>query len=342
MRIFLLFISFIILSVMESQTLYSDKEAILVVHGGAGTILKKNMTPEKESLYRAKLTEAIEAGYKILKNGGTSLDAVQEVIVILEDSPLFNAGKGSVFTHDGKNEMDAAIMSGKTIRAGTVAGVHTIKNPIKAARAVMEKSQHVMMIGSGAEQFAKEQGLDIVEPSYFYDETRWKQLQKAKEKNTIQMDHTDSSGVKEKNTKPDKHGTVGCVALDQSGNLAAGTSTGGMTNKQYGRVGDSPIIGAGTYANNSTCAISCTGHGEFFILSLVAYDIAALVEYKGMDTRAAAEKVVMDKLVKFGGEGGVVALDAKGNFAMPFNSEGMYRGYVTREGKIHVAIYKGE
>jgi beta-aspartyl-peptidase (threonine type) len=308
------------------------------------------MTPEMEMQYREKLTAALQAGYDVLKNGGTSLNAVEAAIVVLEDSPLFNAGKGSVFTHDGKNEMDAAVMDGKTLSAGAVAGVHTIKNPIKCARAVMEKSPHVMMIGVGAETFAGEQGLEIVDPSYFYDEIRWQQLQKAIKKKVIAMDNSDSTNVtpvkkdtsKTKEEKPDKHGTVGAVALDQQGNLAAGTSTGGMTNKKYGRVGDAPIIGAGTYANNRSCAVSATGHGEYFIRAVVAYDISSLVEYKGLDTRKAAEKVVLEKLVKMGGEGGVIALDKQGNFAMPFNSEGMYRGYVTKEGKIYVAIYKGE
>jgi beta-aspartyl-peptidase (threonine type) len=351
MRTILTIISLLTLMAMDAQTLYPDDKAILVIHGGAGTILKKNMTPEMEADYREKLTEALQAGYDVLKKGGSSMNAVEAAIVVMEDSPLFNAGKGSVFTHDGKNEMDAAVMDGKTLAAGAVAGVHTIKNPIKGARAVMEKSPHVMMIGVGAETFANEQKLEIVDPSYFYDEIRWQQLQKAIKKKVIAMDNSDSTNItppaktdttKVTEDKPDKHGTVGAVALDSKGNLAAGTSTGGMTNKKYGRVGDAPIIGAGTYANNKSCAVSATGHGEYFIRSVVAYDISSLVEYKGLSTRAAAEKVVLEKLVKMGGEGGVIALDKKGNFAMPFNSEGMYRGYVTKEGKIYVAIYKGE
>lgn len=331
-------ISVILLTVftMNSQT---HSNVVLAIHGGAGTILKKNMTPEKEKAYRDKLTEALQAGYKILSNGGSSLDAVQAAIVVMEDSPLFNAGKGSVFNNDGKNEMDAAIMDGSNLKAGSVAGVHLIKNPVLAARAVMEKSEHVMLIGEGAEKFAKEKGLEIVDANYFYDEYRYQQFLKAKEMQKIEMDHSDS--VKTKN-KPDKHGTVGAVAVDKNKNLAAATSTGGMTNKKYGRVGDAPIIGAGTYANNNSCAVSCTGHGEYFIRAVVAHEISSLIEYKNLPVKEASEFVIMDKLKKMGGEGGAIVLDKAGNAALPFNTEGMYRGYITSDGKIYTGIYKGE
>lgn len=331
-----LFVLLLVPILMLSQN--PSSKTVLVIHGGAGTILKKNMTSEKEKAYREKLTEALKAGYAILKTGGSSIDAVEAAIVVMEDSPLFNAGKGSVFNSDGKNEMDAAIMDGRNLKAGAVAGVRTIKNPVKGARAVMEKSEHVMLIGEGAEKFAKEKGLEIVDPTYFYDEYRWQQFQKAKENNKTQLDHTDSSKTK---PKPDKHGTVGAVALDTNGNLAAATSTGGMTNKKYGRVGDAPIIGAGTYANKS-CAVSCTGHGEYFIRAVVAHDIATLIEYKNLTTKEAAETVILDKMMKLGGEGGAIVLDKEGNMAMPFNTEGMYRAYITEDGKIYTGIYKGE
>ena len=323
----------------------------IVIHGGAGTITRKNMTPEKEKAYTQVLNEALKKGYAILEKGGTSVDAVEAAIIVLEDSPLFNAGKGAVFTNEGKNELDAAIMEGKTLMAGAVAGVTTVKNPIKAAIAVMEKSPHAMMTGAGADKFAKEKGLEIVDPSYFYTEARYKALLEAKEEEKIELDHTEKVKAAPKSgyidlqenlifTEGKKFGTVGCVALDKSGNLAAGTSTGGMTNKRYGRVGDAPIIGAGTYANNATCAISATGHGEFFIRSVVGHDISALMEYKGLTVSQAADEVVMKKLVKMGGEGGVIAIDKGGNIAMPFNSEGMYRGYMKADGKSEVLIYK--
>lgn len=352
-------ISSIVLSLLLIQTSfaqdYSDK-ITLVIHGGAGTITRANMTPEKEKAYREVLNTALQKGYAVLKQGGTSEKAVETAIMVMEDSPLFNAGKGAVFTNEGKNEMDAAIMDGKTLKAGAIAGVTTIKNPIRGAIAVMEKSPHVLMAGKGADLFAKEQGLEIVDPSYFYTEARYKALLKAKEEEKIELDHTENTKkeiqkkpktgfVKDEDlifTEGKKYGTVGCVALDKFGNLTAGTSTGGMTNKKYGRIGDAPIIGAGTYANNNTCAVSATGHGEFFIRSVVAYDISALMDYKGLSVKDAADEVVMKKLVERGGEGGVIALDRNGNFAMPFNSEGMYRGYVKADGKSEVMIYKDE
>ena len=348
----------IILALLITQTSFaqdfSDK-ITLVIHGGAGTITRANMTPEKEKAYREVLNTALQNGYAILKKGGTSLQAVEAAIMVMENSPLFNAGKGAVFTHEGKNEMDAAIMEGNSLKAGAIAGVTTIKNPIKGAIAVMEKSPHVLMAGKGADQFAKEQGLEIVDPSYFYTEARYKALQKAIKEEKVELDHTEKKTEEIKKspktgyykeedlifTEGKKFGTVGCVALDKFGNLTAGTSTGGMTNKKYGRIGDAPIIGAGTYANNATCAVSATGHGEFFIRSVVAYDISSLMEYKGLSVKDAADEVVMKKLVDRGGEGGVIALDRNGNIAMPFNSEGMYRGYIKQD-KSEVMIYKDE
>ncbi|WP_207435531.1 isoaspartyl peptidase/L-asparaginase family protein [Sabulibacter ruber] len=332
-----------VLSSWAKQAKPDYSKITLVIHGGAGTITRKNMTPEKEKAYQEVLNQALQTGYAVLKKGGSSLDAVEATVRVMEDSPLFNAGKGAVFTNEGKNELDAAIMDGKTLKAGAIASVTTIRNPISTARAVMEKSEHVMMIGAGAEKFAKEQGQVIVDPSYFRTETRYQQLQKAKASEKVKLDHSDttSSIVPGENifTEGRKFGTVGAVALDAFGNLAAATSTGGMTNKRYGRVGDAPIIGAGTYADNNTCAVSATGHGEYFIRAVVAYDIAAVMKYKGASVKKAADDVVMDKLVKFGGEGGVIALDKNGNFAMPFNSEGMYRGYINNK-KSEVLIYK--
>lgn len=333
---------FSILMLLASLNLQAQKKYVLVVHGGAGTILKKNMTSEKEAAYTAALTKALQQGYDAIKSGKTSLDAVEAAIHVLEDSPLFNAGKGAVFTHDGKNEMDAAIMDGKTLKAGAVAGVTIIRNPITAARAVMDKSEHVMMVSKGAEQFAKQAGVEIVDPKYFYTKERWDGLQEAIKEDSVKtvLDHGNKKSMKLGTINRDyKFGTVGAVALDKMGNLAAGTSTGGMTNKRYGRVGDSPIIGAGTYANNLTAGISCTGWGEFYIRSVVAYDVSAMMEYKNLPV-ADASKKALDKMEKLGGDGGLIALDKNGNVAMPFNTEGMYRGTVTEDGKIEVLIYK--
>ncbi|NTE03083.1 isoaspartyl peptidase/L-asparaginase [Agrobacterium tumefaciens] len=332
----------ILISLFTLNVAAQQKKYAMVIHGGAGTILKKNMTPEKEAAYIAVLTKALQAGYAQIKNGKTSLDAVEATIHVLEDDPHFNAGKGAVFTHDGKNELDAAIMDGKTLMAGAVAGVTTIKNPISAARAVMEKSEHVMMVGAGADQFAKEAGLEIVDPKYFWTKERWDGLQQAVKEDSTKavLDHgskkSDLLGTKNHDYK---FGTVGCVALDQAGNLAAGTSTGGMTNKKYGRVGDAPIIGSGTYCNNETAGISCTGWGEFYIRNIVAKTISDLMEYKGLSVVEAC-KIALDKVGKMGGDGGLIALDRKGNIAMPFNTEGMYRGAITVDGKIEVSIYK--
>jgi beta-aspartyl-peptidase (threonine type) len=309
---------------------------MLVIHGGAGTITRASMTPEREAEYRQKLTEALRTGQAILAKGGSSLDAVEATIRVMEDSPLFNAGKGAVFTHDGRNELDASIMDGRNRAAGAVAGVSIVRNPITAARAVMEKSKHVLLTGRGAELFATKMGLEIVDPSYFWTERRWKQLQDDLVKEEGQKPRADARFAEEK-----KFGTVGAVALDRSGNLAAGTSTGGTTNKQFGRVGDSPIIGAGTFADNATCAVSATGEGEFFIRWSVAHDISSLMAYRGMSVKEAAEEVINHKLKAIpGAEGGVIALDAHGNFATPFNTEGMYRGWIGADGVPHVEIYR--
>jgi beta-aspartyl-peptidase (threonine type) len=305
-----------------SETSVIKQEWAIVIHGGAGVITRDKMTPELDKEYRAKLTEALNTGKKILNDGGTALDAVEKTIRVMEDSPLFNAGKGAVFAHSGKNEMDAAIMDGSNLAAGAIAGVTDIKNPITAARYVMTNSPHVMLAGAGASEFAKEQGLEIVSPEYFYTDRRFNELQEV--------------------LKKEKLGTVGCVVLDKNGNLAAGTSTGGMTNKKYNRIGDAPIIGAGTYANNTTCAVSATGHGEFFIRWTVAHDISALMEYKGLSLKEASELIVMDKLVKAGGSGGVICVDKSGNVSMPFNSRGMFRGYATADGKEAVYIFADE
>ena len=302
----------------------------IAIHGGAGTISPGSMTAEKEAAYKSALKSAINAGYVILEKGGTSLDAVVAAVVVLEDCPLYNAGKGSVFTFDEQHEMDASVMIGNTLEGGAVAGVARIKNPIVAAKAVMQKSDHVLLFGSGAETFAKEQQLEFADDKYFYDEFRHQQWQIANKQGRVQLDHSDEK----------KFGTVGAVALDKFSNLAAATSTGGMTNKRYNRVGDTPILGSGTYANNKTCAVSCTGHGEFFMRAVVAYDVSCLMEYAGMTLQQACEKVVNDKLVKLGGEGGLIAIDNKGNICLPFNSEGMYRGYMKEGEDLFIDIYK--
>ena len=315
-------------------------EFSIVIHGGAGTILKKNMSREREADYKAKLEEAIRVGYEILKNGGTSLDAVTKTINVMENSPLFNAGKGAVFTNAGTNELDASIMDGETLNAGASAGTTNVKNPIDLARAIMDNSPHVMMAGNGAEKFAEEQGLEIVDPKYFYTENRMNSLKRALDREKIELDHDDKSAFYDPTIKDYKFGTVGCVALDKNGNLAAGTSTGGMTNKRWGRIGDAPIIGAGTYANNTTCAISSTGWGEFFIRAMVAHDISALMEYKGMNLNDAAHEVIHKKVANLGGDGGIVAVDKNGNVAMEFNTAGMYRASMTDTGELKIAIYK--
>jgi beta-aspartyl-peptidase (threonine type) len=381
-----------------ADSAFGNKIAI-AIHGGAGTIRRSAMTAEAEAAYRAALTEALQAGYAVLKSGGTSLDAVSAAVVVLEDSPLFNAGKGAVLTADGATELDAAIMDGATLRAGAVAGVRGVKNPIRLARRVMDSSEHVLLVGAGAEDFAAREGFERMPPEYFLTERRRQELERLRRESDDAQggakgsprspDETpseningggDSKNPSKNDVKPikksrpktqkigrasaregapvrkaesaatttqapleeKKYGTVGAVALDSYGNLAAATSTGGMTNKRYGRVGDAPIIGAGTYASNSSCAVSATGHGEYFIRSVVAYDIAAQMEYKRLSLKDAANETVMKKLVERGGSGGVIAIDAQGNIAMPFNSEGMYRGYIDTAGNLRVEIFRSE
>ena len=303
----------------------------IAIHGGAGTLVKGMMTSELEAKYRSHLKNALDQGYAILENGGTAVDAVEKAVQVLEDSPLFNAGKGSVFTATESHEMDASIMDGKTLNAGGVSLISGIKNPVSLAKDVMEKSEHVFLAGEGAMQFAKELDYKLEDASYFYDEFRHKQWLEIKDTDSFQLDHA---------TKKDsKFGTVGAVACDQDGNIAAATSTGGMTNKKWGRVGDSPMIGAGNYANNKTCAISCTGSGEFFIRGVVAYDVACLMEHKNMSVQEASHEVIDKRILEIGGDGGLIAVDNKGNIAMPFNTEGMYRASKTSEGNENISIY---
>lgn len=327
---------------VKQGTLKTNNDFVLLIHGGVGTILKESMTPEREAAYLQTLERALVAGEQILRSKGIAVEAVEAAVRVMEDSPLFNAGKGSVFSHDGKQEMDASIMDGSNLKAGAVMAVGRIKNPITAARQVMEKSVHVMLSGEGAEQFAVLQGCELADPAYFYSEARYQQLLIAQKHNEVLLDHSgehkDATGTTKTGGK--KLGTVGAVALDTWGNIAAATSTGGMTNKQYGRIGDTPVIGAGTYANNRTCAVSCTGHGEFFIRNVVAYDISALMEYKHLTLKEAAEYVVNGKLKDQDAEGGVIAVDTKGNYCMTFNTPGMYRGLVTAGMKLKVEIYK--
>lgn len=311
----------------------------IVIHGGAGTILKENMSTKMEQAYREKLAEAVATGHAILKAGGTSQDAVEQTIHVMENSPLFNSGKGAVLTADESIALDASFMDGKTLDAGAIAGVKHIKNPISAAIKVMNNSPHVMLAGAGADQFAVEQGLDTVPESYFITERRLDALKRVQEKEANQ--NLSFNAVEEQYFKNQRIGTVGCVALDLQGNLAAGTSTGGMTNKKWDRIGDAPIIGAGTYANNASCGVSATGWGEFFIRSVVAHDIAALVEYKNLSIQEAS-KIVLQKVEDLGGDGGVVVLDSRGNVAMEFNTPGMYRAHMNASGELNVKIYKNE
>jgi beta-aspartyl-peptidase (threonine type) len=339
----LLILSLFIMSDVHGQNVKNKSNGVvLVIHGGAGTILKKNMTPENEKEHQLALQQALQEGYDLLKQGGSALDAVEKAVKILEDNPLFNAGRGSVFTNEGKNELDASIMDGKTLAAGAVAGVTNIKNPISAARVVMEKSGHVMMVGKGAEKFAALHSLELVDPKYFYTEERWKSFLRVRstDPDSVELDH----GNKSSNVLPvnldAKFGTVGAVALDMYGNLAAATSTGGMTNKKYGRIGDSPIIGAGTYADNNTCAVSCTGWGEYFIRLVVAKTVCDMMAYKKATLEDAAYEIIMKKLPDLGGDGGLIAVDKDGNITMPFNTEGMYRGYIKSDGKAVVKIYE--
>lgn len=310
---------------------------VLVVHGGAGAL--GGIPEHKQLAFRAGLSRALKAGYTVLKEGGTAVDAVTATVKVLEDDSLFNAGKGAVFTYEGKNELDASIMDGWNLKAGAVAGVTTVKNPITAARAVMEQSPHVMMAGRGAEHFAATHGCTIVKPSYFYTSSRWKDLQRARKVIDQGSKTSGRSGMLQSGNTDWKYGTVGAVALDAFGHLAAGTSTGGMTAKRWNRIGDSPIIGAGTYANNATCAVSCTGWGEYFIRLGVAKSISDMMEYRGESVQEAANTMIFEKLAALGGDGGLIALDRNGNFAMPFNTTGMFRGYVREDGTITTEIY---
>jgi len=320
-RIHILLLSlFIVFASCNIEPTTTKPEYVIVIHGGAGNISRSSINEEQQQEYTNKLNEALSIGEEILANGGTCVDAIEKTINFLENCPLFNAGKGAVFTNDGHNELDASIMQGWDLNAGAVAGVQDIKNPISAAIKVMTNSEHVLLAGKGASVFAKEQGLEIVDSSYFFTEKRWKGLQKA--------------------LKSEKHGTVGCVVLDKYGNLAAGTSTGGMTNKKYNRIGDSPIIGAGTYANNNTCAISATGHGEFFIRYTVAHDISALMEYKNMSLQDAANLVINEKLVEAGGTGGIIGVDKNGNISMTYNTNLMFRAFAKSTGEKGIGIFK--
>ncbi len=308
----------------------------IAVHGGAGTIPQADMTPEREMAYRQGLEDAVRRGHAILKDGGSSLDAVEAAVRVLEDCPHFNAGRGSVFNADGQHEMDASIMEGHQLRAGAVAGVNNVKNPVGLARLVMEKSPHVLISGMGAFEFAHQQHVPLEDDQYFFDQFRYDQWMKTKGTDVYQLDHSkDPDEEKER-----KFGTVGAVALDQHGHLAAATSTGGMTNKRFQRIGDSPIIGAGTYANDATCAVSCTGHGESFLRAVAAYDVSALMEYKGLSLADAVREVVHRKLPLLDGDGGLIAIDRNGNIVLDFNCSGMYRGHCGADGVVHSAIFR--
>jgi beta-aspartyl-peptidase (threonine type) len=310
----------------------------IAIHGGAGTIVKEDMTPELEEAYLKGLQEAMDAGYGVLEEGGTAVNAVKAAVVCLEDNMLFNAGRGSVFTKKGVQEMDAAIMDGQNLKAGAVAGIRSVRNPVELANEVMQNSDHVFLSGKGANDFAIKQGIKLEPDEYFFSQFRYDQWKAVRDSDNYSLDHTHHRVDELMRDK--KFGTVGAVACDQHGNVASATSTGGMTNKKYGRIGDSPVIGGGTYANNQTCAVSCTGHGEVFIRAVAAYDVSCLIEYKGLSMQDACEEVVMRKLVKMEGEGGLIAMDSKGNFCLSFNSAGMYRGARTSEGVNEVAIYK--
>jgi len=337
------------LTLSSSALLAKENPIAIAIHGGAGTIEKSRFTPEKEKAYRAKLNEAVEAGYAVLSEGGNSLDAVTTAINVLENSPFFNAGKGAVYTHDETHEMDASIMVGQTRQAGAVAGVKHIENPINLARLVMEKSVHVMLSGAGAEQFAKTQGVELVDNKLFDTKGRYKSLQRAKAKmkktelkNKTKQGNKDYQAAHNALEVEYKVGTVGAVALDKQGNITAGTSTGGMTNKRFGRIGDSPVIGAGTFADNNSCAVSATGHGEYFIRYNVAADICARVQYQGKTIEQAGNEVIHDVLMPVGGTGGVIIIDTKGNMSLPFNTKGMYRATKSNTSPTYIGIFKDE
>lgn len=339
-----LLLSILATSMLGSAPLLADDhqphDIAIAIHGGAGTITRANLTEEQEQAYREKLEQALQAGYDVLDEGGDSTTAVIAAIQVMEASPLFNSGVGAVYTWDGEHELDASLMEGKNQNAGAVAGVKTVKSPIALAREVMEESVHVMLSGEGAETFAAKQGLELVDNSYFNTERRYQQLLRAKE--TIKASEQPEQQAWEYLDLDYKYGTVGAVAVDQQGNISAGTSTGGMTAKRYGRIGDSPIIGAGTWADNESCAVSATGHGEYFIRYHVAADICSRVKYQGQTVAEAGDAVIHGVLQEAGGTGGVIIIDAEGNVAMPFNTEGMYRGYMKADGKAHVAIYREE
>lgn len=313
----------------------TQQRIALAIHGGAGTILRSKMTPELESEYRGGLESALKLGWAILEAGGSAMDCVEATVCSLEDFHLFNAGRGSVFTHEARNEMDASIMDGRTLQAGAVASVRNVKNPIRLARLVMERTPHVLLGGEGANEFARETGVDMADDAYFFTEHRYEQLLRARDEGTVELDHT----AEEQQMIERELGTVGAVACDAGGNLAAATSTGGMTNKRFGRIGDTPLIGAGTYADNSTCAVSGTGHGEYFMLGVTAHDVAARIKYAGLGLAAAA-KASIDHLTTLGGEGGLIAVDAHGDLALPFNSDGMYRGHIGTDGRPSIGIYR--
>ncbi len=304
----------------------------IIIHGGAGTILKSNMTQEKKASYELELRRALDAGYSLLQKGRSAIEAVTSAVITMEECPLFNAGKGSVFNAEGKHEMDASIMEGRNRDAGAVGGVKLVRNPILLARKVLEKSEHVLLFGEGAERFARENKVEFKEEAWFYDAFRFKQWKELEGSSHFQLDHSED--------REKKFGTVGAVALDAEGNLAAATSTGGMTNKQFGRVGDSPLIGSGTYAHNLTCAVSCTGDGEFFIRGVAAYDVSCFMEYGGLSLQEASNKVINDRMLQINGAGGLIAVDAKGNMAMPFNTEGMYRACVSSNTEMEIGIFK--
>ncbi len=304
----------------------------IAIHGGAGTIDKRQMSSEKEMAYKSALAYALDQAYNVLSEGKTALDAVELAVTHLENSPLFNAGKGSVFTHEGQHEMDASIMEGANLKAGAVAGVSGIRNPVQLARMVMQNSDHVLLSGKGAIQFAKEQKIAFEKEDYFYDELRYQQWQMALKEDVVVLDHSPLN--------ENKFGTVGAVALDRYGNVAAATSTGGMTNKKFGRIGDSPLIGSGNYANNNTCAVSCTGSGEFFICGVVAYDVSCLMEYKAYTLEQACNEVIQKRIIAIGGDGGLIAVDKNNNICLEFNTDGMYRAKKKHKGEEYIAIYK--
>jgi L-asparaginase / beta-aspartyl-peptidase len=314
---------------MNSET--KDKQKLaLAIQGGAGTIRRAEMSSEREAAYRDGLQQALARGWEVLSMGGSALDTVEATVRVLEDIPLFNAGRGAVFTHDERHEMDAAIMSGEDLRAGAVAAVEGVKHPITLARRVMEKTEHVLLCGNGAEEFAREVGCEFAPPEYFFDQFRYEQLLQARHENEVRLDHSPTTKI----------GTVGAVARDARGHLAAATSTGGMTNKRFGRIGDTALVGAGTYADDRTCAVSCTGHGEFFMRAVVAYDVACLMKYKGLTLQEACEQTVNQTMREMGGEGGLVAVDRMGNVSLTFNSEGMYRAWITSKHEAQVSIYR--